>query len=142
MYDMLPFPHIEASSIEEQSAQINNYLVQFKETLEFILMNISVDNLSADLVDKINSLGKDIEKGYVEREEEIQQVTGKMLTVSDVLNSSAYKADIEAREAEIQKNLVSSQEFKDSVAENVPTASEILESLKLTVNYETGHLEY
>lgn len=142
MYDMLPFPHIEASSLEEQSAQINNYLVQFKETLEFILMNISTDNLSQDLVNKINSLGADIEKGYEAREEEIQQVTGKMITVSDVLNSPAYQADMEAREAEIQKNLVSSQEFKDSVAENVPTASEILESLKLTVNFETGHLEY
>lgn len=132
MYDMLPFPHITATNAEEQSAQINNYLIQFKETLEFILMNISAENLSPDLVDKINSLGASIEKNYVEREEEIQQVTGKMITVSDVINSSAFQADMDAREEKIQKN----------VEENLPTASEIISSLKLTVNFETGHLEY
>ncbi len=132
MYDMLPFPHITATNAEEQSAQINNYLIQFKETLEFILMNISAENLSPDLVDKINSLGANIEKNYVEREEEIQQVTGKMITVSDVINSSAFQADMDAREEKIQKN----------VEENLPTASEIISSLKLTVNFETGHLEY
>jgi len=132
MYDMLPFPHITATNAEEQSAQINNYLIQFKETLEFILMNISAENLSPDLVNKINSLGANIEKNYVEREEEIQQVTGKMITVSDVINSSAFQADMDAREEKIQKN----------VEENLPTASEIISSLKLTVNFETGHLEY
>jgi flagellin-specific chaperone FliS len=68
----------------------------------------------------------------VEREEEIQQVTGKMITVSDVINSSAFQADMDAREEKIQKN----------VEENLPTASEIISSLKLTVNFETGHLEY
>ena len=121
MYDMLPFPHITATNAEEQVAQINNYLIQFKETLEFILMNISVDNLSQDLIDKINSLGADIEKSKVSREEEIQQVSGKMITVSDVLNSPAYQADLEAR---------------------IPTPEEVFDELELRVNYDTGHLEY
>lgn len=121
MYDMLPFPHITATNAEEQVAQINNYLIQFKETLEFILTNISVDNLSQDLINKINSLGADIEKSNAFREEEIQQVSGKMITVSDVLNSPAYQADLEAR---------------------MPTAEEVLESMDLKVNYDTGHLEY
>ena len=121
MYDMLPFPQITATNAEEQVAQINNYLIQFKETLEFILMNISVDNLSQDLVDKINSLGADIEKNNTNREEELQQVSGKLITVSDVLNSPVYQADLEAR---------------------IPTAKEVLDEMELRVNYDTGHLEY
>lgn len=176
MYDMLPFPNITATNAEEQVAQINNYLIQFKETLEFILTNISVDNLSQDLIDRLNALGSDIEKSHKEREEEIQQVSGKMLTVSDVINSSTYKADQEAREAEVQKNredietlsqtiqsvsdrvltipeIIASEEYQKDMDEmeteiqqkveaNLPTASEILESFEITVNYDTGHLEY
>lgn len=127
MYDMLPFPHITATKPEEQVAQINNYLVQFKETLEFILMNISMDNLSKDLADKITSLGSSIEKSSVERAEEIQQVTNKMggSSVSDIINSPLFQTELDTR-----------------VEENMPTASEVLESFKITVNYETGHLEY
>ena len=121
MYDMLPFPQITATNAEEQVAQINNYLIQFKETLEFILMNISVDNLSQDLVDKINSLGADLEQSKTNREEEIQQVSGKMITVSDVLNSPVFQADLEAR---------------------IPTAEEVLGEMEIRVNYDTGHLEY
>ena len=132
MYDMLPFPNITATNTEEQVSQINNYLIQFKETLEFILTNISVDNLSQELIDKLNSLGSDIQKSVVQREEEIQQVSGKMLSVSDVINSSMFQSSIDALETEVQKN----------VEANLPTASEILEALELRVNYDTGHLEY
>lgn len=132
MYDMLPFPNITATNTEEQVSQINNYLIQFKETLEFILTNISVDNLSQELIDKLNSLGSDIQKSAVQREEEIQQVSGKMLSVSDVINSSMFQSSIDSLETEVQKN----------VEANLPTASEILEALELRVNYDTGHLEY
>ena len=132
MYDMLPFPNITATNTEEQVSQINNYLIQFKETLEFILTNISVDNLSQELIDKLNSLGSDIQKSVVQREEEIQQVSGKMLSVSDVINSSMFQSSIDSLETEVQKN----------VEANLPTASEILEALELRVNYDTGHLEY
>lgn len=92
MYDMLPFPNITATDPREQASQINNYLIQFKETLEFILTNISVDNLSAELIDKLNSLGAEVEKTQVDREEELQQVSNRMITVSDVVNSEAFKA--------------------------------------------------
>lgn len=127
MYDMLPFPNITATKPEEQVEQINNYLIQFKETLEFILMNISMDNLSKDLADKITSLGSSIEKSSVERAEEIQQVTNKMggSSVSDIINSPLFQTELDAR-----------------VEENMPTASEVLESFEITVNYDTGHLEY
>lgn len=92
MYDMLPFPNITATDAKEQVAQINNYLIQFKETLEFILTNISADNLSKDLLDKLNSLGADIEKTNTIREEEMQQVSNKTISVSDVINSSMFQA--------------------------------------------------
>jgi hypothetical protein len=144
------------TTTEEQVSQINNYLIQFKETLEFILQNISVDNLSPELINKLNELGSDIEKSHVEREEEIQQVSGKILSVADVINSPMYQSDIDAR-VEAKKitvsDVVNSTEFQnemDSVEETVqqnvesklPTPSEIVDAMDLRVNYDTGHLEY
>ena len=151
MYDMLPFPHITATKAEEQVAQINNYLIQFKETLEFILTNISADNLSPDLVNKLNSLGAEIEKTQSTREEEIQQVTNKMITVSDVINSPAFQTDMDIRQETIKDNLesqieadmdVMQTELEQRVDSKIPTASEVLQSFEINVNYNTGHLEY
>ena len=92
MYDMLPFPNQTEKDAEGQVKELFNYLIQFKEILEFILTNIGIDNLSDDLVNKLNSLGADIEKTNEVKEEELQQVSSKMLTVSDVINSEAFKA--------------------------------------------------
>lgn len=112
MYDMLPFPRIAGKTPEEQIAEINNYLIQFKETLEFILTNISTDNLSDELVSKLNSLGAEIEKNIKNVDEQMQQVvSSKTLTVSDVVNSDAFKTAIET-------------------------------SVTFTVNFDTGELEY
>ena len=93
MYDILPFPNIIAGSVEEQTAQINNYLIQLKETLEFVLTNISTENLSQELIDKLNNMG--VETTSEENFEQIQQVSGKLLTVSDVINSNAFKFALE-----------------------------------------------
>ena len=41
MFDRLPFPHITATKPEDQIAQLKDYLIQFKEDLEFILAEIS-----------------------------------------------------------------------------------------------------
>lgn len=112
MYDMLPFPNITATTVEEQTAQIKNYLLQFKETLEFILTNISTDNLSPILVEKLNSLGAEIEKTTEETTEQIQQVSNKAMTVSDVINSQAFIAAIE--NAGPQKYLVSAEQIQTS----------------------------
>ena len=114
MYDMLPFPNITAKDTEEQVAQINNYLIQFKETLEFILTNISIDNLSQDLITKLNELGADIEKSIEERDDQIQQVSNQALTVSDVINSPAFALAL----------------------------YDLISKIKFNVNYDTGHLEY
>ena len=115
MYDMLPFPNTNAANTEEQVALINNYLVQLKETLEFILTNISTENLSQDLIDKLNTLGADIQKYNESQEEQIQQIAGNQsLTIGDVVNSSAFNTAI-----------------KSGVS-----------NIKFTVNFDTGNLEY
>ena len=112
---MLPFPRVIGNTPEEQIRELYNYLIQFKETLEFALMNISTENLSPDLVSKLNELGADIEQSRTERENELAQIShGNSLTIFDVINSEAFKVAVE-----------------DEVS-----------NIKFTVNFETGHLEY
>jgi hypothetical protein len=91
MYDILPFPNITATDTKEQVAQIYNYLIQFKETLEFILTNISADNLSPELRERLNSLGAEIKTTKEEQEDATQQIVHKTITVSDVINSELFK---------------------------------------------------
>lgn len=118
MFDIFEYPNISSENMKELSKQINDYLTQFKETLEFALMNINTDNLSADLVAKLNSLGADIENTKKEQEDQIQQVSNKSLSVSDVINSEPFKA------------------FEQSVWDDIHASREF------TVNFETGNLEY
>lgn len=112
MYDMLPFPQIRGKTTDEQVGEIQNYLIQFKETLEFILTNIGTENLSQELIVQLNSMGAEIEKTNETTSEQMQQVvSSKTLTVWDVVNSDAFKEAME-----------SAYEF--------------------TVNFDTGNLEY
>lgn len=162
MYDMLPFPNITAKTVEEQAAQINNYLIQFKETLEFILTNISADNLSPDLVEKLNNLGVEIEKSSEETTDQIQQVSSKAITVSDVINSGAFGAAID--NAIPKQYLVSAEQIQTSQESgglNIYAIEDASGDLKqftvmngkkgedgktpnvvFTVNFETGNLDY
>jgi hypothetical protein len=112
---MLPFPRIMGDTPDKQIVELVTYLVQFKETLEFALRNISTENLSPELVNKLNELGAGIEKSNENREDEIAQVSSKTLTVSDVCNSEIFKLAVEDM-------------FKGYTTFNV--------------NFETGHLEY
>ena len=115
MMDMFPFPSVTGKTSEEQRKDILNYLIQFKETLEFALMNISTENLSPDLVNRLNDLGANIQQNNAERESELAQITQKQtITVFDVLNSEAFKASL--------KNEI--------------------EGINFSVNFDTGHLEY
>ena len=115
MMDMFPFPSVTGKTSEEQIKDILNYLIQFKETLEFALMNISTENLSPDLVNRLNDLGANIQQNNAERESELVQITQKQtITVFDVLNSEAFKASL--------KNEI--------------------EGINFSVNFDTGHLEY
>ena len=115
MVDMLPFPRITGDTPEKQIVELTNYLVQFKETLEFVLTNIDTDNLSPDLIKRLNELGADIEKSNVERENELAQISKNSgLTISDVCTSAIFS------------NAVKNE----------------MNGITFTVNTETGHLEY
>ena len=159
MYDMLPFPHFTASTVEEQTAQISNYLIQFKETLEFILTNISAENLSTELVDKLNNLGAEIEKTTEETTEQIQQVSNKSVTVSDVINSQAFKSALE--NSGPQEYLVSAEQIQtsqDSGGINIYAIEDAsgkmsqftvkngekgdTPNVAFSINFNTGNLEY
>jgi uncharacterized protein YoxC len=114
MFDMFQFPNITPSSAEEMAAQINNYLIQFKETLEFAMTNISSENLSQELIEKLNNLGADIEKSIEDRDDQIKQVSDKTLSVSDVINSAAFGTAIDGK----------------------------IKKISFSVNFDTGNLEY
>lgn len=156
MYDMLPFPNITAKDAEEQVSQINNYLIQFKETLEFILTNISIDNLSQDLITKLNDMGADIEKSIEERDDQLQQVSNKTLTVSDVINSSAFTTALD--DVTPKKYLVSAEQIQTSeepeginiyaIEDESGQIKEFIVKngktpiVEFSVNFDTGNLEY
>lgn len=115
MVDIFSFPRITGNTPEEQIAELSNYLIQFKETLEFTLNNISAENLSPDLINKLNELGADIEKSKEERESEVAQITTNSLTIPDVCNSDLFQMAV--------KGMLS-------------------QYISFNVNFETGHLEY
>lgn len=156
MYDLLPFPNITATDATELMAQVNNYLIQFKETLEFILTNISTDNLSPDLITKLNDLGAEIEKSNEERDEQINQVTNNYITISDVINSSAFEQALDS--AIPKKYLVSAEQIQASdepeginIYAIEDSSGEIKQftvkngstpNIEFAVNFDTGNLEY
>ena len=90
MYDILPFPNITATDAKEQVSQINNYLIQLKEELEFILTNISADNLSPELLEQIRSLGAEVKTTKEEQLDATQQITQKMIGVTDVVTHMGF----------------------------------------------------
>lgn len=159
MYDLFEYPSITSTKPEEQVKELVHYLVQFKETLEFALANISTDNLSADLVAKLNTLGADIKSSNDEREEQIQQVVNNGLTANDVINSEVYRVSIQGVRDEIPTKYLESAEqiqtseeagginiyaFTDASGNKTEftVKNGKTPTLELSVNYETGNLEY
>ena len=132
MYDILPFPNITATDTKEQVAQINNYLIQFKEALEFILANISADNLSPELRGQLNSLGADIKSAKEEQNEVVQQMAHKGISVSDVVNSQLFKEET-IKGVKLNGRPLERDEER-SVNVEVPTS--------FSVDFETGELIY
>ena len=111
MNDILPFPNTTGITPEEKITNISNYLIQLKEELEFILTNISADNLSPTLIDKLNSLGSDLEKRTEEADDKISQVAGKKgITLYDVFNSETFK-ELKNSVEEQEDNLTASDDL-------------------------------
>lgn len=115
MVDVFSFPTDSGTTYDERIANIIGYLIQFKETLEFALNNISSENLSPELLNKLNDLGANIEQNKTERESEIAQLSSKSsLTIFDVINSETFKHGI----------------------------TQGISNIKFNINFENGHLEY
>lgn len=93
MFDMLPFPHTIGKNTEEKVEELVSYLIQFKETLEFILTNISKENLSPELLNTLKNLGAKIEKTQEEKEEELQQAIA--ISAADVISTDVFKSALE-----------------------------------------------
>ena len=97
----IPFPNISGNTSAEKIEQLIVYLIQLKEELEYILSNISLDNLSSDVIEKIESANVNIKKTENTQEEQIQQLLNYVLTVDDVLNSKSFNNILEELEARV-----------------------------------------
>lgn len=91
MRDLLPFPLLRTKTPETQIEELVTYLVRLKEELEFILANISEDNLSEGLRKKLEKLGVEIGTSTNQREDELLQVTSKILSVRDIVGTDVFK---------------------------------------------------
>ena len=91
MRDLLPFPMLRGKLPETQIEELVTYLVQLKEELEFILSNISEDNLSEGLKKRLNSLGESIGANTAKSEDELLQVTSKIMSVRDIVGTDVFK---------------------------------------------------
>ena len=141
MYDILPFPHITGETSAEQLEQINSYLIQLKEELEFILTRISMDNLSEDLRRQLASLGADITTNKTEQEVVTQQIINRSLTVDDVVSSTAFENALKDVKDKIPTEyLVTANDSDEGIV--FQTANDGDKVLKITVDYETGYLNY
>ena len=89
MQDLIPYPNINAKDAETQAKQINNYLLQLKEAVEFEFMRISSESLSA-----LNALSENVSNSNATREEQMSQVSGKVTDVSKgVMSAISQTAD-------------------------------------------------
>lgn len=142
MMDMFTFPSVRGSSPEEQIAELVNYLIQFKETLEFALTNISTDNLSPALVNKLNELGANIERSNEERGDEVAQIATNSLTISDVCNSDLFNLSVKSEVAKViddVNTIVCNVNFETG---HLEYETSDISSFNLTINTTSGHLEY
>ena len=79
----LPYPNINGESNEKKLAQINAYLIQLKDALEFALMGMSSENQSVS-----EALAKGLSNSNVEREDQLTQVSSKMTSEADNTKSA------------------------------------------------------
>lgn len=95
MVDIFNFPKVNSNDKpEKQIADIIDYLIQFKETLEFELANISTENLSPELINKLNDLGLKIDQSNEDRLDEFAQLSSHGISISDIYNSDIFKAAV------------------------------------------------
>ena len=91
MLDIFPFLRLNGKTAEEQIKELESYLIQFKEILEFSLGNITEENLSPELFKKLGSTSTVDSNG----ENVMSHTSAKILTVAEVCNSKEFKEAID-----------------------------------------------
>lgn len=149
MFDILPYPNIDGNTAEEKLNSLFNFLCQFKEDLEFILNNIGTDNLSKELIDKLENIGVDISAQEQNTEDIIGQIVKRSISVRDVIDSDLFRQTLDAYERQIIEalgemiptvhDITSSEEFvayittlKSDIEKEIPTVSDLIESDEFT----------
>jgi len=156
MFDTLPFPNITAKDAEERSKQTVDYLIQFKEELEFILNAI------------VNGEYEKVTTRPIQMKEEVESIVNSSannLTITEVINSAAFHGALDGVREEIPKeylvsaeqtyvsdepggiNLYSIKDASGTIHQFQVKNGEKGEkgdspSLNLSVDYETGELKY
>lgn len=74
----LPYPNINGETDDKKIAQIQNYLIQLKDILEFTLMSMSSENMAMS-----EALAKGLNESNVVREDHMSQVSSKMTSEAD-----------------------------------------------------------
>ena len=150
MFDTLPFPNITAKDAEERSKQTVDYLIQFKEELEFVLnaiVNGEYEKVTTKPVQATQTMAS------------IDNSADSGLTIAEVVNSASFKGAIEGVREEIPKKYLVSAE--QTVVSNTPgginfyaieDSSGVIQQFQVQngktpnvtfhVNFETGNLEY
>jgi hypothetical protein len=129
-FDTLPFPNITAKDAEERSKQTVDYLIQFKEELEFILNSIA----SGDY-------GRLLSQPTQTTQTIISTAREESLTVAEVVNSAAFKASINSIKEQTLEAVP--KEVRAKVAELLPAeVAKQMPDITFTVNFENGNLEY
>lgn len=95
MFDVLPFPNITGKSAEEKVTQMADYLIQFKEELEFVLSGI-VSGDYGRLTTQPTAVMESVSRSNAEQE----------LTVAEVINSAAFRAALNGVREDIPKKYI------------------------------------
>lgn len=103
MEHLIPYPNFRAVDERNKVKQMEDYLYQLRETLELALTDIGPANFSAAFRMELQNIGmemQNVQTNTEESQQRVERVSGAQITVSDVLNSEAYKASIEAAKSE------------------------------------------
>lgn len=142
MESMLPFPSFTANDPTGKLRQIETFLWQLREHLELALTDIGVDNFSPAFRMELEAIGVQMESAKTNAEESqqrVERVSNEQLTVSDVLNSEAYKKSIEAAKKEVVSTTASCITFQDGTRIEYGSISQS-EAVDVTVTFAEPYL--
>lgn len=126
MFSELPMLTTHGETSEEKVAEIENYLYMLREALEMELSNIDTDNLSDDLIRRLEGLGVDISLQEKKTQDYIQQISQRTLSVRDVVESKMFADKLQEEKATIPTMVIDSEQFlyfmavfKDALKEEI-----------------------